>query len=80
MDFFVINVYSVNMSKDNGRRRGRPTLQNPKRAHVNFRVDDEAKEALEKYRERLNVIGLSLSDAARDLLIKSLQKEGLLHN
>lgn len=68
------------MPKDNSHKRGRPPVDKPKRTQINFRVDDAAKLALEKYRNKLDVVGLTVSDAARDLLTKALQREGFLNN
>jgi antitoxin component of RelBE/YafQ-DinJ toxin-antitoxin module len=60
------------------KKRGRPLSEKPKRTQINFRVDDESRDALKKYRDKLGVVGLTVSDAARDLMTKALQREGLL--
>lgn len=57
--------------------RGRPKAANPKKTLVSFRIDSAIETALTTYRDKLNVTDLSLSDAARDLVVKALKREGL---
>lgn len=60
------------------RPAGRPAAEKPKRTQISFRVDDDVLGALGKYQASLNVTELPLADAVRDLIVKSLKREGLL--
>lgn len=60
------------------RGRGRPAAVKPKRTLISFRIDDDVREALQAYLDGLDVTGLGLSDAARDLMVKGLRREGKL--
>ena len=67
------------MSKDISKiRPGRPVAENPKRVAISFRVDDVVAEAIEKKRQAIGVRTFSLSDTVREVLIRSLELDGLL--
>lgn len=57
---------------------GEKWINEPPRRVISFKIDDAAKAALERHRTTLDVEGVSIPGAARDLLIKTLRERGLL--
>ncbi len=60
------------------RKAGRPPADNPKSVLVSFRINGDVAQALEAKRERMGVLSFSLSDTARELVLRGLKDEGLL--
>lgn len=66
------------MAKESRRKAGRPVAENPKRTLVSFRLDGKIVKALEEERQAMGVLTFSLSDAARELIVRVLKERGRL--
>lgn len=53
-----------------------PRSHGPKNALVSFRVDDRTVKGLEKMREKMGVISFSMSDVAREMVLRMLKENG----
>lgn len=59
-------------------KAGRPVSDSPKSILINFRVDAHVAKAIEAQRVKMGVLSFSLSDTARETLLRALKAEGLL--
>lgn len=60
------------------RKAGRPSADRPKSILVSFRIDERTAAALEEKRSKSGIISFSVSDMAREMILRDLKAEGLL--
>lgn len=56
---------------------GRPVAKNPKNALISFRVSADVAAAIERHRDKMGVLSFSISDTAREIVLRALKSEGM---